>query len=260
MLPFRDDCPAQDSPYVLDSLLARETSNGLLFEWLPSGQLLYSTACDGVGLALFDPASGQVTPLGQALSKAALAPNGQALAAVDEVGQLQVVDLLTLESRTLTTSSRPDVLGWDVTSTQIFFSTRFPNDPLLLDDPALQAQAEAALGVFPYESRLNSLRVFQVDINNGFEVPLWEGTGFAIGSLQGLPDGNALLFTLIPSDRTWLTNFINAATPNILRNSQPETELYLLPSINAAQPQAGGARLLAITSQPVLGRPLPTTP
>jgi hypothetical protein len=251
----RADCPAAESDYTVDELYWAETDAGgnrIILEWLPGNRFLYSPRCDGIGLAILEAANGQSTPLGENLRRPALSPDRTRLAAL-EGEQLIVIDLTSLEKQTITLGAAPDQLGWDTTSTQIFYSSVFPNDSLRYDDPAGEAQARQALGVFPFESRLNLIRIFQLDRLNGLEVQLWEGTGFAVGALRGAPDGKGLLFTLIPSDRGLLTNFINQTEARVLRNSRPETELYYLPSINSQQPAPGPARLLAYSSGPVFG-------
>jgi hypothetical protein len=149
----------------------------------------------------------------------------------------------------------PEQIAWDITETQLFYSTITVQESLIWNDAATEQQAEQTLGVFPFESRLNILTISQLDTQSGIEVQRWQGNGFAVGRIQGAPDGSGILFSMIPSDRSLLTNFANNANPDVTNNSTPETELYWLPIVTDPTVEAPIARLLAITSQSVLAAP-----
>jgi|GEM_PF-5318966 len=259
-LPFiteLDTCQAPSSDYVVDRLYAAETGingNAILFAWLPNNQFLYSATCDGFGLTLYDATNDTLTEFPPDLKHVALAPNLQQIAAL-RGEDLVIFDLVTGTEQTIPTNLSPNQIGWDITSTQLYYSHHVPNEVLIWSDDATEDEARRVLGAFPFESRLSGLSIYQVDIQNQIEVLLWEGVGFAIGQLIGLPDGSGLLFTLIPSDRSLLTNFANQADPALTQNSTPETELYAL-TIDFNNPeQQINAQLIAFTSQPVFALP-----
>jgi hypothetical protein len=250
-VPFIANCSPPPSNQ-LDRLTAQERE--LTFAWLPDGRFLFSSACDGTGLSLYDPASATLQAVGESLRGAALAPRRDKVAAFNETG-LFLVTLADLTAERLTTQAAPDALAWDVTGTQLYYSSLTPNEDLTLDDPSLEAQARAFLGEFPYTARLNAIRLFQIDVVKRVEAQLWEGLGFRVGRLGGLPDGSGVLFSLIPSDRNVLTLLINGGTRRQTLNALPETELYFL-AVNLADPTtAPRPRLLAVTSRAVLGVP-----
>jgi hypothetical protein len=99
-----------------------------------------------------------------------------------------------------------------------------------------------------------------VDTVNGLEAQLWEGTGFAIGKIAGAPDGSGIVFSLIPSDRSLLTNFANGAEQVVIRNSVPETELYWLPISFAPDAERANPQLVAIAGQPIFAPPAAAFP
>jgi hypothetical protein len=257
-IPFEGNCAAQ-SDYLVDQLYWQETGyhgNGLVLEWLPENRFLYSTRCDGSGLQILEGQGGGISELPVDLRRAKLSPDQTQLAAIGDQG-LVVVDLGTLQVTPIPTSLMPDQIGWDITSTQIFYNNLFAAESITWRDDSTEARARKILGTYPFESRLNTISLFQIDTRSLLEVKLWEGTGFAIGTLEPVPDGKGILFTLIPSDRGLLTNFANNADPAVIRNSIPETELYYLPIVRLESPTAAPPQLLAFTSQPVFGRVTP---
>jgi len=252
VIPFvAADCP-NPSAYTVDRLYGQETGNsngnGLLFAWIAPDAFLYTPHCKGLGLNLYR--AGEISELGADLRRARLSPDRLKVAAVDEDG-ITLIDLASQETRFIPTQQQPDQLGWDITSTQLYYSAIFPGEPLTWSDPATSAAAQAVLGVFPFESRLNTLRLYQVDTSNGVEAPLWEGSGFALGRLLGAPDGSGVVFSLIPSDRGLLTAIANGEDISLVRRNTPETALYYLAVDFANQAEVPAARLLAFTSYPV---------
>lgn len=243
---FVTDCAAP-SAYLVDNLYTRE-SNPYTFAWLPGDKFLYTPNCNGQGLNLWS--AGEETELGENLRRVKIAPDLKKAAAISDTG-IALIDLTTLQVTEIPTIEIPDQLGWDITSTQIFYSTLVTTAPTIYDDPARQAELESVLGVFPFASRLNTVRLYQVDINNRAEVLRWEGqNGFAIGRIEGLPDGSGILFTFIPTDRLFLSAVVNNEDAARVFQSIPQTQLYFLPNDSTtAQP-------LAYTSQPTLATPL----
>jgi hypothetical protein len=239
--------------YQVDRLYAKETGfqgNNLMFAWLFGDRFVYTPNCTGQGLKIWN--AEQETDLGENLRRAQLAPDLNRIAAISDEG-IVVIDLSTLEQIVIPTIAPPDQLGWDITGTQIYYSTLTAAGPTVFDDASRQTELEPILGVFPFESRLNTVRLYQIDINNHAEVQRWEGqNGFAIGRIQGLPDGSGVLFTYVPSDRVFLAAVINGEDPAKIFQSIPQTQLFFLPTDSTtAQP-------LAYTAQPILAVPLVT--
>lgn len=257
-IPHESDCPAAvESGYAVDQLYAQESGingNSPVFEWLAGDRFLYSRACDGGRLTLFDRASGELTEIMPALRRAHLSPDKTRIAGINENG-LVVVDLNTLAATEFTVALPPDQVGWDATGTQLFYSSLTKQESLIWNEAASQAQAEHILGVFPFESRLNTITIMQFDTQHKIEIQRWQGVGFAVGRLQGAPDGSGILFSLIPSDRGLLINFANNASPEVISNSTPETELYWLPIVTDPAVENPTAQLLAITAQPLFAPP-----
>ena len=245
------DCSAE-SDYRVDRLYNQEVG-GRVFAWLPGDRFLFSRNCDGSGLAIIDSQSGDISELEPSLHNAQLSPDRWYLAAV-QGEEIAIIDLSNLASETLPTTRPPDQLAWDITGTQIIYSSIFPQESVIWSDEATEDDSLEVLGAFPFESRLNTLSLFQFDAVNNLEAQLWEGTGFAIGQIAGAPDGSGILFSLIPSDRSLLTNFANGAERIIIRNSVPETELYWLPISFGAE--GDSPQLVAIAGQPIFAPPI----
>jgi hypothetical protein len=247
-----------ESDYRVDRLFAQE-AGGMAFVWLPGDRFLFSQACDGGELAIIDAESGEISELEPSLTGAQLAPDRMQLAAVHEEA-IVIVDLMSLQSESVPATRPPDQLTWDITGTQVIYSSIFPQEPVIWTDDTTEADSLEVLGAFPFESRLNTLSLFQVDTVNGLEAQLWEGTGFAIGKIAGAPDGSGIVFSLIPSDRSLLTNFANGAEQVVIRNSVPETELYWLPISFAPDAERANPQLVAIAGQPIFAPPAAAFP
>lgn len=244
-IPFDADCDDATSGYAVDRLYQRENPP-LTFAALPDDRILYSPRCDGRGLAIWNPETDEIDDIGADLQAASLSPRRDRLAAVNGTGIL-LFDLANGTQRQLTTIGPPDQFGWDITGTQLFYTTLTPEESILWDDAATQERAERLLGVFPFESRLNVVRMVQVDVVNGAEILRWEARGFAVGQMRGAPDGSGLLFSFIPSDRNVLTSFANNEDEAVIAARAPETELYWLPNDSTT------AQLFAIAGQPIFG-------
>ncbi len=243
---FTGDCQ-KETRYLVDRLAQQEDS-GLTFAWLPGDKFLYTPNCNGRGLKLWN--AGQETDLGENLRRVKISPDLKKAAAINDTG-IVLIDLTTLQTADIATTEPPAQLGWDITSTQIYYSALSAPTPTIFDDVSRQAELEPILGIFPYESRLNTVRLYQIDINNRAEILRWEGqNGFAIGRMEGLPDGNGMLFTFIPTDRLFLAAVVNGEESARVFQSMPQTQLFFLPNDSTtAQP-------LAYTAQPILVMPL----
>jgi hypothetical protein len=238
-------CEDANLLYDVDRLYARETSQTFLA--LSGGRFIYTPGCTGRGLRFWS-ASNQFT-IGDTLHSAILSPNQRWLAAIDGEA-IVVIDLTNFEQQIIETTRLPHQLGWDITGSQLFYSTRIPaEDSLVFDDESRRAELEPILGVFPYETHLNRLQLYQIDLVNGIEVLRWEGNGFAIGRIEGVTNGSGVLFTVIPSDRPFLSSVVNNEPPARIYQATPRTQLMYIALV---ENEIAQGQVLAYTGQAVL--------
>lgn len=245
-VPFTGGCETShftesEKLYALES---GPNGNKFTFEWLPDGRFLYTTHCDGTGLAVWNPVDGSLVELGQNLRRATLSPDASRLAAIDLSQAVYVIDIATGQLNVLSLEFPADQLGWSWDGRKLYFSNLFSSAPFVLDDPVYATQAVATLGAFPYTSTLNTVSLLEYDLVARTQTTLWQGQAYAIGRIVGAPNSAGVLFTTIPSDREYVLAFMQNAPLSTLRFARPETQLYWLSA-------AGGqANLIAVTSQP----------
>ncbi len=246
-IPFNDDCLEPSTPYITKRLYWQETGvngNKFMFQWMPDNRFLYTTSCDGIGLALWNPADNVVQELGTDLRRAAITEDFTRLAAIDSSQSVFLIDLTNGTRSPLLLDYPADQLAWSNSGRKLYYSHIFQDSPYMVSDPTVQERATETLGVFPYESYLNTVSVLEYDFGTGENRAIWQGQGYAIGRILAAPNNAGLLLTLIPSDRNYVMNFVQNTDSTALRFSLPETELYWL------SPLTQEAQLLAVTSQP----------
>ncbi|MCB9436909.1 MAG: hypothetical protein H6673_07940 [Anaerolineales bacterium] len=253
VVPFTDSCetPAFTESERLYALESGPNGNKFTFEWLMDGRFLYTTNCDGTGLAIWNPADNSLVELGENLRRAVLSPDGTRVAAIDLSQAVYIIDLATGQLASMPLEYPADQLGWSWDGRKLYFSNLFGSDPFTLDDPSFETQAIETLGVFPYTSILNTVSLLEYDLGAGTETTLWQGQAYTIGRIVGAPNSAGVLFTVIPSDREYVLDFMQNAPLSTMRFARPETELYWL--------SAGGgeANLIAVTSQPTFAPAAP---
>lgn len=179
--------------------------------------LVTSTACAGGSTGLLDLASGQVTPLGDGLSRAVISADESLMAAVKRgydvaanqpTGVLALVDLATREVRELPTAKLPDQLAWGLPGTgDLFYSVIETGPEMALTDDQWRAFNDA-IGIIEPQLRLNErlISIRRYNVNTGEDVEVYSGAGYAIGRMAFVEDGGRLLFSTIPN----LTEWVNA--------------------------------------------------
>ncbi|PJF44601.1 MAG: hypothetical protein CUN55_03130 [Phototrophicales bacterium] len=254
-LPFADGCPASDEDYLPEQLYHYETGpNGNAFTliWLLDGRYLYTTSCDGIGLAIWNPMDNTIQDLGADLRRGAMNPDRTHFAAMDGDGVVYTVDLAT-GNRTLVPFEEPaEQLGWGLDGRLLYASTqRAADDGLMIDSPDLEERALSLLGTFPYRSVLNTISIIEFDLNRGTTRTVWQGQGYAIGRIVTAPNNGGLIFSLIPSDRDYVVAFMGNADYLTLRFARPETRLYWVSPLTEA------SREIAVSAYPVYAYNIP---
>jgi hypothetical protein len=210
-----------------------------------------------VGLAVW-AADGSLTPIvgenDAPLQRAALSKDKTQLAAVDATGKLYLVDVATYVATPMETPKAVDQLAWGIDNSQLFYSTIDTGDIITVDDPAFQERAERVLKVFPYESALNALTIYSLNVPTGESVAIWQEVGYAVGRMQVANNGLGMIFSLIPSDREYIEGFRNSLIVEELRFLLPETQIYWLST------RGGSAKLLLYSQQPVMSPVVVETP
>lgn len=253
-IPFVDNCETQSTSYVPEQLYWLESGpngNRFTLEWLPDGRFLYTTHCDGTGLAVWNPADNALQDLGDDLRRAALTVDRTKIAVVGESGEVYIIDLSTATRTPLPLEFPADQLAWSLDGQILYYSNIFAGQPFEVNDPTLQERAEMLLGAFPYESQLNTVTLIEYSLASGATSTLWQGQAYAIGRIVLAPRNAGLAFTLIPSDREKVMTFVQGGDDIALRFTTPETHLYW---ISASSPDV---QLLAITGEPVFAPMVP---
>ncbi len=260
MIPFdyTTCADASSERSTVERLYEQETGpagNGFAFVWLLDGRFLYTTACDGTGLAIWNPADNTIQELGADLRRARLTPDRTRLAAIGAENEAFVIDLSGGERTRLTVEVAAEQLSWSEDGRFVYLSSRRPSDtgfPINTTDR--EDLARELFGVFPYESVLNTLTLTEFDLRRGTNRVVWEGQGFAVGRIITAPNNAGLVFSLIPTDRQLAVAFAQQEDPFILRFERPETELYWL------SPITENSRKLAVSAYPAFAYTVPPVP
>ena len=228
-----------------DGVYAREAGpDGVqnVLEWLPGGQFLVSTGCAG-GLALLDPASGQLTSLGDDLRGGALSPDRARFLARTSWGPV-LIDLPAGTRTDLGLDAKAQALGWEADGSAIYVSTAALADEQTLDGPADEARGRAVFGFWPVTIGVYDLTLTRVDLAGPVESTLWQGQGRAIGQIAPAPDGSGVLFSVIPSSLLLAEVFQAQGDAFALESVRPTPALFWLARGSSA------AVLLAYAGQP----------
>lgn len=250
---YETGCDAAFSDPADDAYAREAGPNGVenVLEWLPDGQFLVSTGCAG-GLALFAPATGQLTPLGDDLRGGALSPDRTRFLARTSWGPV----LLELPAGTradLGLDARAQALAWAADGAAFYYSTATPADAQTLDDPADEARGRAVFGFWPVTIGVYDLALVRVDLAGPVENTLWQGQGRAVGQIAPAPDGSGVLFSVIPSSLLLAEVFQAEGDAFALESVRPTPALFWLARGSSA------AVLLAYAGQPAFA-PVTVTP
>lgn len=245
--PFIDDCIPFSTNYISQELYARESGpngNSFTLEWLPDDRFLYTTRCDGSGLAIWNPTDNTSVNLGDDLKRGAIHPEQTRIVALGDNRVAYSIDLNSGERTILGLEHTPDQLAWSLDGHKIYYSNLFVGPPFVINEPSVQQRTVDMLGVFPYESQLNTVSLLEFDLDTGANRTLWQGQAFAIGRIVPAPNNAGVVFSVIPSDREYVMTFVQQDDPTALRFARPETQLYWV------SPVTEEANLLAVSAQP----------
>lgn len=195
--------------FPMDAVYNKEAGfggRGLIMADTPHG-LLYSTSCTGVGLALFDTASGESRGVGDAFSRPQLSPDGGRVLAANEGGGLVIVNLADDGQQTVNTGAPVDQIAWNADGGAIFYSTRaLSAEPLPLSAEEAGAVANA-LGLPPDGVPQYQVSLRRVDLASGAETVIFSEPAWAIGRMTGV--GGAVVFSVISNGETWVEALAN---------------------------------------------------
>ncbi len=241
--PFAGECSsAQDDPAadVFTAEAAPGTGAGVL-AWLPDGRFLVSTRCAG-GLALLDPATGDLQKLDDEFLGGVLALDGARVAAW-AADRLAVIDLASGARHDWPVDGAVQQVAWAADGTALYVGTGTLAETLTLDD-ADQADGVTGFGRWPVQVHVNDLALIRLDLVTGEQALLWRGQGYAIGRIAPAPDGSGVLFSVVPSSQGLAEAWRAGGDALTLRAASPQAALYWLPT------GAPAATLLAYAGQP----------
>lgn len=255
-IPFLNNCERVSSAYEVDKLYWLETGvngNSFTFEWLPDERFLYTPNCDGTGLAIWNPVDNSIETLSEDLTRATLTQDKSRLAAIDNSGTVFVLDLANGSQNALPLEFAADQVAWSQNGDKLYYSNLFAGENYLAEDSGLERRALNLLGQWPFESRLNTVTLLEYSLNNGATRTVWQGQGFAIGRVVMAPNRAGFIFSLIPSDRSYIMAFVQGGSEVDLRFTLPETQLYW---VSGASNEVS---LLAVSSQAAFAPAVPAT-
>ena len=208
-------------------------ANGQTFmlEWPAVNQLLVNNSCTGI--VALDIPSGQPKPiiaLANSLNSV-LSPDQSTVAAVIDNstsggGSNNNVMLLTLaDQQTRTLPIKADRIAWSGDNHSLFYMTRTlnvaptPNSMATITGTPLPMSTTV-----PNATRYN-LVLHQYNLISGQDVIIYSGQGFMISTIAPSPNGNGVLFTIIPDDAT-----LSQVLPNnVNHTSNGLAQVYWLP-------------------------------
>ncbi len=242
--PFAGECSSAQADPAADVSAAEAapgTGAGVL-AWLPDGRFLVSTYCAG-GLALLDPATGDLQKLDDEFQGGVVAPDGARVAAW-AADRLAVIDLTSGARYDWPVDGAVQQVAWAADGTALYVGTGTLAETQTLDNAADQADGEAVFGRWPVQVHINDLALLRLDPVTGEQALLWRGQGYAIGRIAPAPDGNGVLFSVVPGSQGLVDAWRAGGDALTLRAAYPQAALYWLPT------GALTATLLAYAGQP----------
>ncbi len=246
---YQDNCPSETHDPADVAYFKEVGPNGHdnVLVWLPEGQFLFSTSCAG-GLAVLNPETQQIIPLGDDLVGGAASPDGTRFAARTADG-LAILDFAEWQRLNLPLGAAVEQLAWSADSRFIYYSTATLEQTITLDDATLAERGADFFGMWPLESAVYTLELARLDVASGQSVTLWQGRGRGIGRIAPAPDGSGVVFSVVPSSLRLVEVFQNGGDRMAARAAWPESALYWLPSGGSV------ALLLGYAAQPTFGNP-----
>jgi hypothetical protein len=234
------------SPYPAEGQYWGETGFGgqpMTLLWTDYG-ILYSTSCGGLGLALFDPATGEERDLPTSAPEAGegtpqagygnvvLSADGQTLAALhvqySENGpqrSLALIDMASGEVTDVTTSAEPEQIAWGPDGTLIYASREHVKDLLADLSDEGKANVEQFLGE-GVTVPANQVSITQINPETGEESVLYDSYAYAVGRMVWT-DGR-LIFSTIANMDEWVMGLADGSF-DPMNESDDVTDIDLVP-------------------------------
>jgi hypothetical protein len=243
-------CAPKPNADPAQNALSEDRQATLLLEWTAPDTILMSRACNGLGVLKLNPADGVGSALPQLIAYPRLSPDKKRLVG-SLIGKLSVYDLTTGAVNIFDPSI--DLAVWGADGSTIFYATRTPTQPLKLES--------ATAGYAPFESAVNQLTLHRFDPATKTDTLLFQGEGFAIGSIA--PNANGIAFTVIQSSAALLDGLGRTMNAAELQKLAPVAQLYWLPNgaptptllADTYSPQFGPPGSVATIGLPVAPRP-----
>jgi hypothetical protein len=207
-------------------------ANGLVFALTPYG-VVHSILCNGYGLALSDPQTGEPVVLDNNFARGQVSPDRtQVLGILD--GTLVLVDLATQTiTPLLAATDVPDQVAWGAPNTRdVFYSTRDVTDQSLVSSDAdLQAIADSLnyTSTDYLDLPVMHVTIHRFNLDTEIDTVIYEADAYAIGRMIPTPEGSALLFSQVPNMQAWVQAILEEGSVSQDRAKELiQTVLYYL--------------------------------
>jgi hypothetical protein len=275
-VPFGVGCGG-GSPLPGDWQYWQESGFGgsyLTLRWTSYG-ILHSVNCGGLGLALFDPQTGQDTELSpimldangstyQSVGRAALSPDGRTVAVIqttyaapDPIESLVFLDLETGALTEQETLGEPEQLAW-TDDGALYYTVRRWNAgvDLVGSLPPDQKQTfETITGGAGFTIGTSQVEIHHLNLTTGGDQTIYTADAYQIGRMRMAADGS-LWFSQIPNHSQWVeaiaTGQINPAedTDNRQQLATIPVSVYRLDLKGGAAPRRVGDNLNQFSLRP----------
>lgn len=199
------------SPYPMDAAYSMESGLngiGLTFAPTPLG-IVHSLGCNGVGLGLTDPETGETTELSADFARGSLSADRTQIAGTRVVfadsgilSELVIIDLTDGATINTLTENMPEQVHWGADG-RLYYTTRTltENSYDLTDDQS--ARFEEVVGLPAADLPSYEIALNRYNIITGESEPVYTASGaWAIGQID--TTFNALYFSQIPDATPWL--------------------------------------------------------
>jgi hypothetical protein len=229
-------CPSRAASSPSATALAADRGLDLLFSWVTAESLVLARACNGLGAVRLNMQTGSIAAITQPISWPQIAPDRATLAGL-VLGKLA---LLSLGDNQLTTLDvNADRVYWGRDALTLYYTTRAQTAPLKLDT--------TVNGIAPFSSGTFELTLHKLDLPSRVDTLLFQGEGYAIGSVAADSSGAGIVFSVVPSEAALLEGIDGGASAIELLRLLPQPMLYWL------RTGAEAPTLLAETTQPLFG-------
>jgi Tol biopolymer transport system component len=241
--------------------------NGLTLAWTAQG-FVYSTLCQGVGLALAN-SGGQVLWTVADVARAAVSPDrSRAVAARYDSGQrattgLVLIDLTNGSVTPLQSEASPDQVAWSADGANILYSTVNPL-PSVMGNPGTVGQQ--LFQAWPLEGKSYNVTLWRMPAAGGPSTRLFQQEGRGIGVISAATDTSGVVFSVISSMAHMFQAINSGISGTQAAAAAPRAQVYLaswngdiparlLFSGNSygGQPACDAATFTAVPAAPITG-------